>query len=276
MSSDPTFQVAPRKFGIFTSVARGGTELQAALSSRCGTRPPIYYIDDSSSANVTSGVARLKADGVTTILSATDVVMREAPKQAYAPEYVVDDRLGTGFSEQPSRNSQVPSTEWNRLFGITDHWRWRAAPQPYWYQAVQQQDPTFVPDDYLGSSVYYGLMMAFTAIQMAGPNLTAGNAAAAMSQFTAANDPPFSPRASYSPGDYTFVDDFMIEKFDTSGNPPGGPAGSGCFRLPDGGRRYVSDGAWPPSDRAAEVGPSDPCQPQEISLGSGSADTSNQ
>ena len=277
LAGDTTYQVATRHFGIqaVDNQLDGATKVQAAISATCGVNPTIYpYSDDSTGR--TAVVAKLKGDGVTTVLNATDNLMPDAPKQAYSPEWVVmGGSLAGGFNQQAGRNTAVPATEWNQLFGISERWRWRPPPQPYWYEAVQEVDSSAIPDDYLGSSIYYGLLMAFTAIQMSGPNLNPANVEHSMSHFTAFYDPPFSPRGGYAPGDYSFLHDFMIEKYDTSGTPPGGSAGSGCFRLADGGKRYQSTEAWPTGDRAAAIGASDPCQADEIGRAPVNADSDN-
>jgi hypothetical protein len=108
------------------------------------------------------------------------------------------------------------------------------------------------------------MLMAFTAIQMAGPDLTPQNAQRGLESFTAAYQPPLSPHAGYGPGDHAFLDDFMIERWDPSAPGPQG-SGNGCMRLMNGGRRYLEGvSVWPADDRAADDFAGEPCQPSEV------------
>ncbi|MHB8507996.1 MAG: type 1 periplasmic-binding domain-containing protein [Candidatus Dormibacteria bacterium] len=275
MAGDPAYQLHTRTLGIATSqsdqvVARG---LQDQLATECNTRPKIYGYDTSTR---TTTVAALVADGVTTVLQGDNsdddgndlsALMGTAQSNRYNPEWVWN---GSAL-QTPGWDRGNGTQEWNSAFGITDRWRLRPANQMYWYQAALEAAPSAHPDLGYGSTIYYGLLMAFTAIQMAGPHLSPDAVESALTKFTAANDPPFSPRASYSPVDHTFVDDFMIVRDDRSGVAPGSSS-PGCLRLADGGRRYLADGPWPNDDRAAGTNSTQPCQPAEVDPGVGTED----
>ncbi|MHB8509814.1 MAG: hypothetical protein ACYDGR_14400, partial [Candidatus Dormibacteria bacterium] len=154
-------------------------------------------------------------------------------------------------------------------FGLNNTWRWRPFDQTYWYQSVAEVNSSYVPDTWNGSSIYYSLMMVFSAIQMAGPKLSPQAIEKGLSNFTAATDLPYSPRAGFAPGDYTFLKDWMPTWWDPSGTPPDASAGSGCLRLPDGGTRYTVESAFPADDRTAnDANP--PCNNDELNAAGGS------
>ena len=268
ISADPTIKVKTRRFGILANAARNVQPAKDALKQQCGLDPQYYPVDATA-----ADIGRMEADGITTLINGTDATMSAAAKANYTPEWLAVNQLN-GNIQRNQRTSTIPVTEWNSYFGLSSNWRWRPRPQPYYYQAAQSVSASTQPDSSWGSSIYYGLLMAFTAIQMSGHNLTAANAARAMQGFTAAYDPPFSPHAGYAPGDYNFLDDYMIERWDSSGNPPDS-AGAGCFRLTDGGKRYLPTDPWPSDDRAAATDATQPCQTDEIHQNDIAADSNH-
>ena len=235
-----------RKFGVL-SIGSNSTALADSLKQRCGIVAKTYRY---TSADYNTEAATLSADGVTSLLNPDPNLMQPAVRNNYFPEWIWAEReLDNPLSLRVNASNASPA-ELQGVFGIVDVWRWRPNPQPYWYQAVQAAVPGLTPDTTAGSPMYQGLMMAFTAIQRAGANLTARNVQAGLEGMAAADALPWSPRASYSPGDHAYVDDFMIVRWDTSGTAPGASS-PGCDRLLDDGRRYLADGPWPSDDRAA-------------------------
>ncbi|MHB8508002.1 MAG: type 1 periplasmic-binding domain-containing protein [Candidatus Dormibacteria bacterium] len=268
VSKDPTIASKIRKFGVVAMSQDAARPVIDALKQRCGLSPTFYSSDGSATAT-----ARMEGDGITTVINPIDETMRGATQAGYTPEWLAVGQLSANVqAEQRTTSAQIAPTEWNSFFALSNNWRWKPRPQPYYYQAAQEVSPAVQPDGQYGSSIYYSLLMAFTAIQMAGPDLTPSNVERALQTFTAAYEPPFSPHAGYTPGDHNFLDDYMIVRWDSSGSPPDGAAGSGCFRLADGGRRYLPQGPWPVDDRAAATGAADPCQADELHPGEAGAD----
>lgn len=276
MSTDPTYLGKPRTFGIVANTQAQAQPTIDALKQTCNLNPPFFQVPDSGTAD-TNDAARLKAAGISTVINPNDGLMRGATQTQYAPEWLFNGGSLSGQYSQRENASPggVSPTEWNRAFGITPQWRWKPRPYPYYYQAAQSVSPNFQADGFTGSAVYYGLLMAFTAIQLAGPNLNAQSVESGMQSFTAAYEPPYSPHAGFGPGRYTFFDDFMIVRWDSSGSPPDGQSGSGCLRLADGGLRYLATSTWPTSDRAAVDDQTQPCQPDEIHFGDAAADNNH-
>ncbi|MHB8508001.1 MAG: type 1 periplasmic-binding domain-containing protein [Candidatus Dormibacteria bacterium] len=278
ISTDPTTQLKTRKFAIVdTQLSRAQPTIDA-LNRVCGLSPTFYADPEANTASGNAALpAQMKADGITTVIvSDAAVLMKDAATQQYTPEWLFNTgAISTQFRERNAASANSVATEWNSAFGISYNWRWKSRPSPYYYAAAQETSPGFQPDGYLGSSVYYGLLMAFTAIQVAGPNLTPANVEKGLQRFTAADDSPYSPHAGYAPGDYNFIKDYMIVRWDSTGNPPDGEAGSGCLRLADGGRRYSPQGPWPTDDRAAADGATQPCQADEIHASEGAADNNH-
>jgi hypothetical protein len=267
MATDPTLKALTRKFAI-ADQGNGtlGDIIQQRLQQACGISPPVFLI--GSPAQQTSAVAELKSGNYTTVIGNDDNLLAAAEKGQYHPEWL----FAGGSLDGQYNERRSDQDEWISAYGITPRWRWRPNPGPYWYQAALSVDPAASPDTWFGSSIYYGLLEAFTAIQLAGPDLTPQNVQNGLEAFTADYAPPFSPHASYAAGDHSFVDDFMIARWDPTGTPPGGATGSGCLRLALGGQRFAAGGQWPGYDVAAATDSSQPCQADEIDQTGGTLD----
>ncbi|MHB8509075.1 MAG: type 1 periplasmic-binding domain-containing protein [Candidatus Dormibacteria bacterium] len=255
--------LSTRKFGILEQQGQSATgdDIAAALKQTCGLNPAVYTWNPPT--DYTTAIARMNADGITSVIVANpmNAVIDAAPQQDYFPEWIWPP-FGTFNSQSTIRNPSWNPQEMAGSFGLVDNWRWRPVPQPYWYAAAQAASPGLSPDTTAGSSTYYGLLMAFTAIQMAGPHLTPTAVQSALERFTAADDPPWSPHAGYAPGDHSFIHDFTIARWDNSAVAPG-TSQPGCERLADGGRRYRAEGPWPTDDRVAGTGSEQPCGADE-------------
>ncbi|MHB8510256.1 MAG: hypothetical protein ACYDGR_16695 [Candidatus Dormibacteria bacterium] len=260
---DPTLASKTRRMALVYNAAglqHYANDLDAATAQLCGFH--FTTIEDNGNTQTDGtylqAVSGARLDGDTTIFCfpCGDMVLyeREATREAYLPEYIFADG-------QPQRNAggrQEDPTQWNDATGIT--WQWREPPMPltYWWQAYQQIDPTGSPDRAFGQTIYEELMQLFGAIQLAGAHLTAQSVEAGMDTWHRQSSDPFSPTASYTPGSYSFVKDWMWERWDSSATPPGGAqepglGGSqdGCYRLVDDGARFdLSTRSWPSTNDA--------------------------
>jgi hypothetical protein len=133
-------------------------------------------------------------------------------------------------------------------------------PEAYWGQAYSAANPDGGFDRFIGPLIYEELMQVFTAVQMAGPNLTPGSVERGFASFRRnAADDGSSPTAYYTPADHTFVKDLMLVRWDVAGTPPGGSdpsvggGAAGCYRELDGGARHLEDG-WPSGDHGGDQG----------------------
>ena len=258
-----------RRFGILGSGA-STTGLATALKQQCGVNAATYAY---TSADYNNEAAKLQTDGITSVLNPDPNIIQGAPKSNYFPEWI----WAAASFDTPStlrHNPNTPAAEMAGSFGIVDRWRWRPNPQPYWYQAAQQTAPGITPDTTAGTTIYLGLMMAFSAIQRAGVNLTPQTVQSGLEGMAAADALPWSPLASFGPSDHSYQDDFMIARWDASGTAPGASE-PGCERLPDQGARYLPQGPWPANDRAATSGPTDPCLADEADGTSSVPDANN-
>ena len=69
---------------------------------------------------------------------------------------------------------------------------------------------------------------------------------------------PKVPACFYDPGDYTCVKDAVVMWWDPQGKPPGSTSQNGCWRMYEGGKRYLA-GTWPQGDVLAQRTPADIC-----------------
>jgi hypothetical protein len=141
-------------------------------------------------------------------------------------------------------------------------WRWRAYPlgQSYWYQAYSSVSSDGLFDKADGIQIYELLMQLFSAIQMAGANLNPNSVHTGLTSYERFDsDTNHSPTAYYTAGDYTYVKDFELLRWDITQAPPGGadapPGGSngGCWIEIGGGQRHAAD-QWPPGDHGSDPG----------------------
>ena len=275
VSTDATIKVKPRTFAIAAyrqSIAQPTID---AMKATCGVEPHFYAVPDCSCTDTTSA-AKIQADGITTVIDAPETITNGAGQIRWFPEWAYSGGdMNAQYHQRASTSAGAKSLEWATAFGISNNWRWKARPYPYYYQAAQAVAAGYQPDGYQGSSIYYGLLMAFTAIQRAGAHLSSASAQKGLESFTAAYEPPFSPHGGYAPGNFNFLGDFMIVRWDPAGNPPDGDAGSGCLRLSDGGKRYLPGGPWPTDDKAAVDDQTQPCQADEVHQSDGQPDNNH-
>ena len=132
-----------------------------------------YKLDLGSMSNqATNVVAKLKSEGITTVICGCDPVFpifltQKAQEQGYQPEWIV---TGTAFTDQDLVGQLYDQTQWKHAFGIS----YLGSPQPlrassgyFAYKAVRSDEPAFIVD-----IIYYQLYMLAIGLQMAGPNLT--------------------------------------------------------------------------------------------------------
>ncbi|MHB8718626.1 MAG: hypothetical protein ACYDAC_07010 [Candidatus Dormibacteria bacterium] len=206
-----------------------------------------------------TSVSKVRLDGDTTVMcypcsTAFELWQQEATNEAYYPEYL----FAGGYPDSNTYARFMEPQQWNNATGLTWRWRQPTMEQSYWYRAYQEIDPAGVPDRSSGPAIYEGLMQLFGAIQMAGPGLTPASVSTGMARWISPSPGPFSPEARYAPGSSSFIKDFMEERWDPKGVPPGGAQGSsstpvqgGCYRLVENGDRHDLGQPWPDSDLAS-------------------------
>ncbi|MHB8509816.1 MAG: hypothetical protein ACYDGR_14410 [Candidatus Dormibacteria bacterium] len=248
----PTLRVRPRTFGEVYQDDAVHSLLDANLQQTCGLQPLALALKQDSDA--VSVQAQLNAGGISTIIDlAPDhdkALEQQATTNQYLPEWVIDSYEADDLQFYGRQHSQA---SWAGAFGPT--WRWVAprAISSYWFQAYREVDPSHDPDPWRGMAIYNGLLQLFSAIQQAGPHLTAADVQRGLDGRRVAGADQFSPSGGYSAGDHALINDFMLERWSPTGTPPGGRANSGCYLLMGAGARYQG-GGWPTGDAAAGGG----------------------
>ena len=182
----------------------------------------------------------------------------------YFPEVVVagnggtETQLSAQISNQEFARHQILLTPYPRADELGD--------TPCVYSA-READPAMPARDLenFGCEYYAAIRLLFTGIQVAGPRLVPQTMDKGYHAIPdKRSDNPYFEACFFRPGDYTCVKDAQIQHWDSSGQTPGS-AGSGCWRMIEGGARYLAD-AWPNRDIAALRRADDPCNRQGFSL----------
>jgi len=207
------------------------------------------YVLDLGTAQETAGtmVARMKSDGVTSIVFSGDPFMpyflaTEATSQDWFPEWVI---TGTAGTDTAVAGRRYPQDQWSHAFGLSTLLA-RVRPE-----AADPND-NFVAW-YLGEelSTYPQIFTAptlFTGIQLAGPDLTPETFRAGLFSWKPTGG--FITNWGLSFGsqlwdveDHTGADDVVLVWWDPTAEGPheaqeAGESGAGLYRYLDGGRRY--------------------------------------
>ena len=198
-------------------------------------------------------MAQLRAEGVTSILPVTGAnaewfgLWHSADRVQFQPEWVLNGRL-PGLTD--NWRSFVPPSQMAHVFGPTEEPRTvpiGATPAAQALAEVgidaQRQDLIFFEE-----SGYGAMQLLAAGIQQAGPELTvdtfrAGLQATRFSNPGVQAPPYFQQGISFSPSDYSEVDDFAIRWWSATGTDvQDGASGTWCWW--DGGARYAGAG-WP-------------------------------
>jgi hypothetical protein len=220
-------------------------------------------------ANAAALMAQYEAKGITTVLcycpvsrdgSNVTTMQSAATAMGYAPEWVWDH---ASRMDNPM-NQRRYASPFQTSLGVSYFWRLPSQQSQYPAQAYAQSEPGSVPNPRYNWEIYHAFLLAFSAIQDAGPDLTPGTVQRGLSTwaYTDATN-TFEPIGGYGPygahalGDQSFVDTGMAWWWDSAGTAPGAPPTTGCMRVADEGARAYA-GTWPEGD-ASLFSPSAPC-----------------
>ena len=132
-----------------------------------------YRLDIPSFSNQAANiVARLKNDGITTILCGCDPVFpvfltAKAAEQDYNPEWI---NLGTAGTDLDIVGQLYNQDQWSRAFGVShlgEQLPQRAGLGYAAYKTVRSDEPAFANE-----IIYANMYMIALGLQLAGPNLT--------------------------------------------------------------------------------------------------------
>jgi hypothetical protein len=190
--------------------------------------------------------ARLRQAGVTTIIMVGDSLffMTSVDEIKWFPEWLV---VPDAFGNQ-AYSAFAPATQMANAFAITpqrrmpDHIEEREN-----YRAAREAcpDPTC---GVVHNALYEEFLLLFWGLQAAGPKLTIENVDRGLHAIPQQPSPnPWTPAAYFAPGNWSFVKDMMLARWDPAGVPPGQTPG--CWRLVEYGKRYrTQDWATHPGD----------------------------
>jgi hypothetical protein len=225
-----------------------------------------FPLDPGRAQELATGIiARMKEAGVTTVIVRADPITlpaftREATKQGWYPEWVIG---GYQFTDTSTFARSFDQDQWAHAFGLS--FLPPAAPPaitPAYslYQWFHGEPP---PADDSLILTYPQVALFFTALHLAGPDLTTEHYRDALFAFPptpeARTQPsvdygfgiwhdPTKPRDEYE-GDYEGIDDMVELWWDAEAEGPDetGAEGTGLYRYVNDGRRYL------PSDYTADI-----------------------
>ena len=259
-TSDPGY--APFKL-LADYVAEGVKKCGADIKTRQYYPREGYVADNAAKPDyAVQAIAAFRAANVTTILwpGGVETKLGQAAGN-YNPEIFA---LGTGNNDHAgSANRQAPAFWANArmLMGYTYQPTPAQAPEAQAFRdaagsSYPQQDIQFAYD------VYRDIFQMFRAIQVSGPNLRPSSVDVGFHAIpkVASNDPT-KQAGFYDQGDYSYIKDVADTYWDINGTTPGANTVKGCYRMVEGGKRYLS-ASWGAGDdfgtgRAKPT--SDPC-----------------
>ncbi len=263
------FRTKPRKFGlIYIEGTRGkvdpegrrGAEVMLRELAKYGVNIPrssqVSYIYDPgrNQADVTALIAKMKNEGVTTIIPIWDplypiLITKEASNQLYFPEWFM---VGTGLSDTTSAGRLYDQNQWRHAFGISPLWvTWATVARSTGAREYHHGAPGTPPGDegVLVNIYRAGVQTLFRGIHMAGPRLTNDTFVQGLLSYPKTGGKPAAPLVFVTRQNPTEIKDF-VEVFyavDATGPDERGNQGSGMVMKANGGRRYQV-GQWPTTE----------------------------
>ncbi|MDQ1373816.1 MAG: hypothetical protein QOJ09_1154 [Actinomycetota bacterium] len=247
----PAMQQQTRRFALlspenpwYQECVDAGTKIATQAGSPPADRIK-YKLDLGSMSNqATNVIAKLKSEGITSVVCGCDPVFpifltQKAQEQGYEPEWIV---TGTALTDQDIVGQLYDQNQWKRAFGIS----YLGSPQPlrgsdgyFAYKSVRSDEPAFIVD-----IIYYQMYMIALGVQLAGPDLTPQTFERGMFSY-----PGGAGRVGtwgFGPGHYTPTQDFR--EIWWNGEATSSQNGKqGAYIEVDGGKRW-KPGTLPNSD----------------------------
>ena len=265
----------PRTLGLLSSADEDRPELKVLTSlvksqiEACGgkfvlerTFPRAGYAQDASTTGqyATDNMIQFQQKGVTTIIWPGGLETKQSGAAAlanYRPEIIL---AGDRLLESRDNSSFQDKSVWDHAMVISNVTKKGLAEQEGCFLAYRDVDSEMPKGDVTGYACdfYDDIFQLFTGIQVAGPRLgptSVDKGYHAIPHIASSN--PAVPACFYEPGDYTCVKDATVMWWDSAGRAPGSQQ-AGCWRMVEGGKRYLT-ATWPPGDVMAQRKPDDPC-----------------
>ncbi|MGH2812827.1 MAG: hypothetical protein ACRDI1_08970, partial [Actinomycetota bacterium] len=248
-----------RKFGIlyferptnlfFRDVKR---LVDQRLAQCGGGNPPEYVYDDFGSVGNpaerpqhATALQGFRNEGVTTILFISPQngeFSRSAQSIDWHPEWVL---FGESSNDDFVSARYTEPAVWQHAWVVTNVTLVGRQDEQPCALALREVDPSFPSVDLPYTCEYYNqLRQLFTGVQVAGPRLSPESLEAGFRAIPAvASTSPQVPSCYYLPNDFTCVKDGNAMWWDPDAVIRGW-SGEGCWRVPEAGKRFISD-EWP-------------------------------
>lgn len=230
---------------MLRELANAGVTIPAAAQ--------VGYIYDPgrNQQDVTALIAKMKNEGVTTIIPVWDplypiLITKEATNQQYFPEWFM---VGTGLSDTTTAGRLYDQQQWRHAFGISPLWvTWQTVANSTGAREYHHGAPgTPAGDEGVLINIYRSrIQTLFRGIHMAGPNLNYQSWIQGSLNYPRTGGLPAAPLVYLTRQNPTEIKDF-VEVFydvDASGPDERGMQGNGMVMKVEGGRRY-DIGQWP-------------------------------
>lgn len=271
-TSDPSFP-GLRSFAELAKAgikACPGSKLNIVLDEV--TFPRATYATDTHPSAIRAArdnVALMKDRDITTIIWLGGMEgghTAEAKVHDFYPEWIV---AGDNFIETMENGRAQDQDVWRNAWGITNLLREGNANEVPARRAYREAEPSGPDsDEDEAASVYRDYFLVFKSIQVAGPRLTPQSVDAgahAIPRVRSYN--PYVAACYYDAGDFSCVKDAAELYWDSDApDPDNDPDQRGCWRLVNGGVRYVA-GSWPGKDEAFVNTPANPAPCSTVNYG---------
>lgn len=247
----------PRKFAAFSPENPWYVDCvdQAiAIAEKAGNKVDLrvtYKLDiDSMSNQAANIIAKLKNEGVTTVLCGCDPIMpvfltTKAAEQGYQPEWVV---AGTALSDIDLVAQLYDQEQWSHAFGVSFLGSFAPIESGIGYSAyksVRNDEPAFAVE-----TIYAQMYMLALGIHMAGPNLTPETFEQGMFAYPGGSG-PFGTWG-FDADSYTPTQDYRVIWYDPNAVSPQNNKRGAYIESYD-GRRF-KQGELPASDQPPVFG----------------------
>ena len=137
------------------------------------------------------------------------------------------------------------SLQTQHSFGLTPEWLQGRIESSYAYRAIANSAPINLR---FNNDIYHGFHLLFTAIQLAGPDLTLANLQAGLSSYSVTGTGATQATGSFdaaSGNRFTFLRSALAWSWDPTGQEPGRILPNGCLRTEG---NVAIDGLWTHGD----------------------------